>query len=620
MTNGVLDSDEPAQLGACAIKKGDSYAVLGTNLITVDSVAPGLASGSAVSTGVAYNTTTKKELTGLSAKANSMKIAFGDTGKVNDNAPGSGLDPNSVSPGAFTVAGNTVEAVLVVGNDVYLTLGEDLGSSEKPRVSIANGHITDRAGNAYSGTSVTAVDKLGPNLSLSKSASLSNEKVTITITTDEQLNAFPTVWVTKAAKDGTAEPDTDAAGVGGVRQSGALSYTYAKADSDGGEFSVYVQGKDTGEIANDVGDDGTSASAGAFTFELDKKLNKGAPPVVAVSDNEDVANDPDSVEQVEPMIVTVDFSAEGAEYDRDSYRTVELTSAVLKVSFADGTSTTKTFNLTTEVSSPDNIKFTIPLLNPRIGTYALTVKAVDQAGNNRLDGAGTAQSLTESWSVVAPKPVDIGLAPGWNLISLPFQPANPAVNSVIPADHPADIVMTFDNFNQVWLVSRRDSETGLFRGDITILTANTAYFIRTNNFQVLRMLRPPLATGSAPPPPPPALEVVKGWNLVPIVSLDIPTPKGIAADDYFGDLSGGTSAGLVEGLDLQHLDPDVDSVAPGDTMVLGPGDKNPCTGEDVNPAAVVKGNEPCQIGQYEERSTSLGDIREGDTIPDPANV
>ena len=33
------------------------------------------------------------------------------------------------------------------------------------------------------------------------------------------------------------------------------------------------------------------------------------------------------------MIVTVDFSQEGKEYSRDSYRTVELTSAKLKVTF-----------------------------------------------------------------------------------------------------------------------------------------------------------------------------------------------------------------------------------------------------------------------------------------------
>ena len=237
---------------------------------------------------------------------------------------------------------------------------------------------------------------------------------------------------------------------------------------------------------------------------------------------------------------------------------MELTSAKLNVSFKDGTDEDYTFNLTTEISSPDNIKFTIPLLNPRVGNYKLTVKAVDEAGNNRLDGAGTAQSLSAEWEVVPARPVAIELKPGWNLVSLPFQPGNPAINSVIGANHPADIVMTYDNATQVWLVSRRDAESGLFVGDIAVMTANTAYFIRTDNFQELTILRPPVATAAAAPPPPPAITVVQGWNLVPVVSNDVPIPAGISADDYFGTLNAAANRWLVEGADLRHPGTDLD--------------------------------------------------------------
>ena len=111
---------------------------------------------------------------------------------------------------------------------------------------------------------------------------------------------------------------------------------------------------------------------------------------MSVSDNEDA--EPDSSDatlrsrSVDPMIVTVDFSRRAS--TRDSYRTVDLTSAEAEViTFArTARPRTRTFNLTTEISSPDNIKFTIPLLNPKIGTYALTVKAQDQAGNNDVTG------------------------------------------------------------------------------------------------------------------------------------------------------------------------------------------------------------------------------------------
>ena len=233
----------------------------------------------------------------------------------------------------------------------------------------------------------------------------------------------------------------------------------------------------------------------------------------------------------------------------DSYRTVTLTSAKLVVSFSDGSSETTTFDLTTEVSTADWIKYTIPVLNPRVGEYTLTVKGEDSAGND----SGQAGHVSK-WNVIAAKPVNIGLEPGWNLVSLPFQPGNPAINSVIGSTHPADIVMTYDNATRVWLVSRRDAETGLFVGDIPVMTANTAYFIRTDKFQALKLLRPPLATAAAAPPPPPAISVVEG--LEPGAGREQRHPD--AQDHRRGRLLWDAGRqGLAEGLDLQHAGPDL---------------------------------------------------------------
>ena len=77
----------------------------------------------------------------------------------------------------------------------------------------------------------------------------------------------------------------------------------------------------------------------------------------------------------------MDFDGETGEYPGDSYRTVDLTLAELTISFKDGTSEKTTFNLTTDVNSPDNIQFTVALLNPKVGNYSLKVKATDSAGN-----------------------------------------------------------------------------------------------------------------------------------------------------------------------------------------------------------------------------------------------
>ncbi|MCY4623513.1 MAG: hypothetical protein OXC99_00675 [Chloroflexi bacterium] len=610
--NGEDDEVAADQLTACQPAPKDTYEILGTNLITIDSVNPALASGNPVVTGIGYNATTKAD----KAQKNSIKVTFADEGKTDSTAPGSGIDADTVTEAAFSVSGHTVESVRTVGNRVYLTLADNLGSTERPWVDIAGSQIRDKAGNAVTAVRTRAVDKLGPNLNLSKSADLSNDKVTVTITTDEQLNATPTVYVTEAAANGDAEAEAEGATARSpVRQTGSMSYTYTHENSDGGEFSVYVKAADTSEVESTAGDSDSAADPGSFTFELDKKLNKGVPPQFDVASVKDVANKSgtaDNVEQVDPLIVTVDFTMEGDEYARDSYKTVTLTSAKLSIRLPDGTTEPSTIDLTTGVTTPDNVKFTIPLLNPKIGAYTLTVQAVDQAGNTQIDGSA---DLKASWDVVKPKPVEIDLSPGWNLISLPFQPANPAINSVIPPTHPVSIVMTFDNVNQTWLFSRRDTETGNFVGDIVAMTASTAYFVRTENFQPLKMLRPALTTSASANIQPPAVTVVEGWNLVPVITISVPAPEGVAADDYFGTLRSGSNAGWLKALTFETLSRVWSSVTPGDTVTVGVDDTNPCTGKKPDAEKVLDGTEPCQMGAYTERDT--GDAVKADSTADP---
>ena len=599
-TSDVTESD---------VLEGDKMELVGSNLLTIDGVAPSLGSPKAI-TGVVYSTSKKMAVRGLSAKANSIQVNFTDDGKTDGDGAGSGLDAASVTPAAFTVAGNTVNSVSVQGNSVYLTLGTNLAPDETPVITIANGSIMDKAGNAFGGSRIAATevsDGLGPNLSLSEDSDLSKEKVTVTIMTDEQLASLPDVMlsrvinnngdvvvrgaqecvyaavaattdtpplpalpaVTRAvtvADDGTvscaAVADTDPmlnaryqattpsgvagqpAGAPSPSQTEALSYSYAVTaatanpvgdDVVGGKYNVYVEGVDT-QNAENKGKAGHASDANhsaAFTFQLDTKLNGGDDPMVTVSDETAAGGDADApdVETISPMIVTVDWAGEAGEYPGDSYRTVELTEAKLTISFSDGSSESRTFDLAAEISTQDSRKYTIPVLNPKVGVYTLTVKGTDSAGN----ASGTS-GHSATWNVVAAKPVEVALKPGWNLISLPFQPANPAINSVIPTDHPVGLVMTFDGAEGVWLFSRRDAETGLFVGDVSVITASSAYFVNTDSFKALSLFRPPSATAAAAPAQPPAIPVSAGWNLVPVSSNQTPVPASIGADTYFGTL------------------------------------------------------------------------------------
>jgi len=558
---------------SAAVTSGTKYAINKTLLVTVDSAAPTLTAAvtgdnwnSGKAAGARLRQTTSS--TALGSRT-SVRLTFSDA---------SGLDTATVVPSAFTVVGNTVSSVLLVDivgenaspseqripNDVFLTLGTAVASAAKPKVTVASS-IKDKAGNAFAGSTSTPTDKIGPLLTLTLDNALSKKQVKATIVTDELLVTAPSVTV-KVLNNTTTGALSNVSGsaVGSVAQSGTLTYSQTTkiasiaGNTGGSEFNLYVTANDTGASGGNMGTKGNSTSGVAtssITFELDQWLNNGLPPkvdvagVMAEATTASVTGAP-NVDQVDPLIVTVDFnkgctagnacagSGEGAEYTGDSYKTVTLTKATVTVTFADGTTETTTYDVANDVKSPDNQRFTLPIQAPKVGTYALTIQAVDTAGNDNLKAptATSPQSLSYAWKVKAASPVKLSLAPGWNLLSLPFQPANPAINSVIPATHPIDLVMSYDNVNQVWLVSRRDATSGLFVGDVTVMTASTAYFVRTDNFQELSILQPPVATQAAAPPPPPVISVAEGWNLVPVLSLDKPLPTEIAADTYFGTL------------------------------------------------------------------------------------
>ena len=198
--------------------------------------------------------------------------------------------------------------------------------------------------------------------------------------------------------------------------------------------------------------------------------------------------------------------------------------------------------------------------------------------------------------------VPIALAPGWNLISLPFQPYAPAIDVIAPLGHPADVVMTFDSAQKVWAVSQRDQETGLFTGDIKEMDADRAYFVRTDSFLPLLVGRPPITTWGMPPAPPVALQIKEGWNLVPVVALNYRIPYAVAADDYFSSLSAGGRPTWLRAMGYNTLAQRWEPISPGDVSLVGAGSVNPCTSLPVDKERVEAGIERCQAAEYTERS------------------
>lgn len=224
------------------------------------------------------------------------------------------------------------------------------------------------------------------------------------------------------------------------------------------------------------------------------------------------------------------------------------------------------------------------------------------------EGQGTT-TVTEQ---VAIPYVPIELQPGWNLISIPFEPVNPAIDAIAVPGHPADIVMTYDNANQAWLVSRRDNDTGLFEGEIEQMTSSRTYFVRTGSFVPLLVGRPPILTWDTPPAPPVALNVTEGWNLVPVLALNYRIPYAVAADEYLRSLSTGQHPGWLRALGYSPLSQKWEGISPGDIDLVTAGSVNPCTGLPVDGERVEAGVERCQVGEYTERSPR-GSTTAGDT-------
>jgi len=484
-----------------------------------------------------------------------------------------GLDTASVDASDFTVVGGSVISAVVVDvledsktapsstarrpQEVYLTLADNLASDAKPKVAVV-GTIKDVAGNTADTATVTAADGIPPKFSLSMNRTYHKKDATVTITTDETLLAAPTVTVTKqiATTGTTIGALSGEATAGSLTATGAKTYTQKVTIGTAPiKLNIQVSGND---VLSNTGTGGKSSTAttGAVTFQLDNVLNNQLDPEFTVAGTkiyssgklQSSATTDAKIEAVDPLLITVAFNrqcsstscasgGEKTEYSGDTHKTVELTKNSVSVTLSDGTKQT----VVPVVSSADNITFTLAITDPPIGTYAITLNAKDEAGNvSTAAGATTATEMKAAFQVIKPKAVSLGLNPGWNLISLPFSPANPAINSVIGASHPASLVMAYDNSEKLWMVSRRDADTGLFTGDVTVITASTAYFVYTNSLEPIKILRPGLATASAAPSAPPVIYVTTGWNLVSILSNDVPLPKGVAADSYFGTLTTGT--------------------------------------------------------------------------------
>ena len=195
-------------------------------------------------------------------------------------------------------------------------------------------------------------------------------------------------------------------------------------------------------------------------------------------------------------------------------------------------------DITDALVTTDNVIFLYKASDLAKGDHVVSVSATDDAGNELED-----EELT--LTVVEREPFDLELKPGWNLVSLPGTPTNTSINAVIPADHPASTILTYDA-EAGWMTAIR-SEDGTWLGTLMSVDAMRAYWIQTDSFESISVDIPRISAGTSVLP---TIALSAGWNFVPVI-------------DVSGELSHGAEAHLAESY---FSGADVNSVYTFDTL------------------------------------------------------
>lgn len=440
------------------------------------------------------------------------------------------LDSDSVDASDFLVkmdeddsgkAPSDAEVFSGNGDSVFLTVSA-LDPDAQPTVVVVD-EIMDIAGNALEDDEVAAVDRIAPSLEVAITGTgseggrpVTDEEIVVSISVNEAV-ATPKVSVYRVTQTGLVTDDDDAAdemltaveeNKNAVLKSEG-NYEFKFESSSAGLYSVTVSAGDANE--NNQGMAGDSVlpislddDTSALLFEVDTAV---AEPMIT----------PEETDNTSPFI-TLDYSAEGEEYaadeDLDSHGKVTIMSA--------------TFNgedITDALVTSDMVKYLYKASSLGPGEYDVEVTAKDEAGNE-LESEGTVE-------IVERDPYSVALAPGWNLVSIPAEPADSDINSVISADHPAMSVLSYDpSVPGAWLTATRAGD-GAFAGTLMEITSGRAYWIHTTSFEAIEVDIPRLDAGS--PVVPPTINIVKGWNMVPVQDVD-EDRADVSANDYLSGI------------------------------------------------------------------------------------
>ena len=507
------------------------------NKVTYDATAPVF---SKVTTGNYWDSVTK---TVKRNRRTSLEIEFTDN-LLN-------IDPASVTASDFSVAGTTVTSADIYSAStekplsVFLTVEDEIGPSVKPVVTIVGDGVDDQAGNTLVNVNKTSVDGIAPALTVTLSQSLAskNDRIEVTVVSDEDLSTAPVVTVL-TAESATA---TSSQVLTAVPSTSALTWvaTTAKTNKTG-LVNVSVSAPDKAATANTatagVAGNTDADTTSAITYESDIVLP--SPDITPVTAAKPVTRD--------PFFITIDFGDEGSEYNDDSNKTVTIT----KFTY-DGT------DLLSSVSSSDNKKFLVAITSVSLGEHTVKVNAEDAAGNV------LASDASSTFTVIERAAIKIPIQPGWNLVSLPGDPADTAINTVLANNAEISAIVSYDPALPGGFLSAARDADGNLAGTLETIDSNRGYWMLSSVFKNLEVDIAPLAAGQAGTLPR-SIAVSAGWNLVPVVDITGTKAAGDVTTDsaaYFASL--GTTLTRAYTFDTVLNQWTLVTVAAGNTLEIG---------------------------------------------------
>ena len=414
---------------------------------------------------------------------------------------------------------------------VYLELGTAIASDKKPVVKMgAAGAVSDEAGNTTNTGSVTASDKIAPTFTVTLDSTLTKKNVVVTVSADEPISGAPTITV-GALKGGAGSslPSTSTPLSSQVATSTSWTGKYTATANYEGTVGVTVAGNDMNGNSGTAGNN--TMGAATLTANQCNKAHNDYSTDCKFTSTKNISFTSDTTMNDATFTsgnVSLSDTSPGANVTNSApYVTATFDEAVTvtAATFDLKSATTPADVLAAGSLASDGKKWIYKADGLTVGSeYKINITYADAAGNEdkNIDAVLTIKAISDT---------SIPLNPGSNLISIPVDPADTAINTVITSTA-VSAVSTYDN--GAWISATRSGDT--LSGALTTIESGRAYWVTTTDFTPIKTAVVTQDAGDTPP----TVAVEEGWNLLPVINItntNASIGNTLTADTYFGSIS-----------------------------------------------------------------------------------